>query len=508
MRIQGLPFVTVALVCIALAFGLKPDLACADDGFRFYYNFPSDRPFYEMSRSTQESGTQLVSSFRKTVEFQAAEVPGGDVTRLNARILTLSNKGRAIDYYTSVIFHADISPTGEISNYSWSGGLPRYRALIQAAGPANRRNIFWLPQFPDEPLFIGDSFVDRTSAANATGETVFTLERVRDNLAFFSVLNSGLLGGIGVSGEQQSEGSAVFDFNAGMWQSLELQGEGSASLPNGLTRSYKTSKQQHIASYAGCDPGTTGVNNAPAMIDHARQLAGQITTNAVGTFPVSSGDVLHSLHRHFLCPDRSQHRTIENNFINADRALPLILPSCISASATVCAGPSNPMLNMPQITGGAPTGRHLVQLCPVFFTRPDDEQAGTLIAAAAKLGGVNDSHQCLLPQACYYDFLQPSSNMISSNPFAYAYYALERMGWTLSRQPSRTPCYPQASGLSAFVPGGDSATDPNTVRRDPAGNFQIYTDPATHDAFIYHNNLRGAQYYLRNESRMRFYLSP
>ena len=81
------------------------------------------------------------------------------------------------------------------------------------------------------------------------------------------------------------------------------------------------------------------------------------------------------------------------------------------------------------------TGRHLIQFCPRFFTRlVDSERPGTLIAAGAELGGVDDSHRCMLTQGCYYDFLRPTASMVDHNPFAYGHYALKRHDWTLARQ--------------------------------------------------------------------------
>lgn len=480
----------------------------ADDGFRFYYTLPTDQPFYESASSTQQSGSRQISSFRKTVEFQASRSPGSETTHLVARILSLSNKGRAIDYYQGVLFEADISPTGEISNYSWRGGLPRYRELIAVAGPANRRNIFWMPEFPDRPLFVGDSFVDRASVADPTaaGETRFELEEVRGNLAYFAVSQHGALVSAGVSGTQQSEGRAVFDFETGMWRSLELRGEGTASLPGGMTASYKSNQTKEVARYANCDQATTGVADASSVINDARRLARQLLHGALNPYPGNTDD-LYVAYRHFTCPSAREIGVIGANLRAADNALNNPVLACIPASASACSG--GEPINLPQTTGGAPARRHVIQLCPSFFTRmQDDERAGTLIAAGAKLSGVDDSHTCKIQDACYYDFLQPATNMVDHNPFAYGYYALERNGWTLSRSPRRTPCFPQLSGRNIRVRGGAAATNPADVQPFEGDIYEIFTDPATGDEFIRHDNLTGAQYYLRGESHMRFYLPP
>jgi len=87
----------------------------ADEGFRFFYNFAPGVTFYEMDHSRQESGSKLISEFRRTIEFRVSQAHGAALPTLSARIIELSNKGRRIDYYNGVQFEANISATGEVT---------------------------------------------------------------------------------------------------------------------------------------------------------------------------------------------------------------------------------------------------------------------------------------------------------------------------------------------------------------------------------------------------------
>lgn len=88
---------------------------------------------------------------------------------------------------------ANISAAGEVTAYSFSGGMPRYQPLVEQ--PDNRSNIFWMPRFPDKPIKIGDTFTHTisldSSGGGAGGQTVFELKEVRESLARFGFRCSG-----------------------------------------------------------------------------------------------------------------------------------------------------------------------------------------------------------------------------------------------------------------------------------------------------------------------------
>jgi hypothetical protein len=54
--------------------------------------------------------------------------------------------------------------------------------------------------------------------------------------------------------------------------------------------------------------------------------------------------------------------------------------------------------------------------------------------------------------------------------------------------------------------GGAAATDPASVQPYRGDFYEIFSDPATGDRFIWHNNLLGTGYYLYGETGMRYYL--
>lgn len=513
MRYTGMntksPYVIATWQAVVILLSWNQPVA-AGEGFRFFYNFAPGVTFYEMDHSRQESGSKLISEFRRTIEFRVSQAHGAALPTLSARIIELSNKGRRIDYYNGVQFEANISATGEVTEYSFSGGLPRYQPLIQAAGAANRNNIFWMPRFPGKPVKIGDSFTDTVflngAGMEAGGQTVFELEEVRDKLARFKLRHTGSTSGGGAGGTQVSQGHAIFDLDKGMWSSFELSGEGTAQLAGALSQHYKTSSRKEISRNGGCDQATTGVSNPDSAISHARTLANQLVHNALARWP-GTGENLYASYRHFHCPNRPQMTMIRDNLAAAEQILGNLTLTCLPASADVCSNVRGSEVNLPveSLPGGA-SGSRLVQLCPSFFHMDDDEQAGTLIAAAIKLSGVGDSHRCMLQDDCYFDFLRPAAEVVGGNPYAYGYYALALSGWTFSREPSRTPCFPQASGNYIQVDGGAAATDPASVQPYRGDFYEIFSDPATGDRFIWHNNLSGAGYYLYGETGMRYYL--
>ncbi|NNG02367.1 MAG: hypothetical protein HKM93_23525 [Desulfobacteraceae bacterium] len=230
---------------------LMASSVAGDDQYKFLYKFSSGSTIHEMEQSRQESGAILISRFEKTVEFIVTRTPASPTSTLTARITSLSNKGRRINYYDNVTFKATISDTGEINNYSFSGGRPEYHALIMAAGPANRSNIFWMPRFPDTAMKIGDTFTHTASFGNpgmsAGGRTVYELAEVEGDKARFRVRQEGSVASASVGGSSTSQGQAVFDMKKGMWESMNLNGEGTATMAGGLISTYTMSSQKTIS---------------------------------------------------------------------------------------------------------------------------------------------------------------------------------------------------------------------------------------------------------------------
>ncbi len=230
----------------------------ANASYSFVYQFVPGSTFYVQERSQQNGASGVVSSFLKTIEFRVSAGPTPEQTTLSAQILSLSNQGRRIDYYAGVIFRINISARGEISDYSFSGGLPRYSALIQAAGPANRSNIFWMPDFPDAPMNIGDTFTYSAATGGpgmaASGETTFELAEVSGDLATFRLRQTGSMSNASVGGSESSTGSAVFNMAEGMWVSMDLNGTGVARMPGLPDMPYTETRHKEItADCPECD---------------------------------------------------------------------------------------------------------------------------------------------------------------------------------------------------------------------------------------------------------------
>ena len=110
---------------------------CAhSEDYRFIYSFTPRTGFFEMGHSRQTSAGKLVSEFHELVHFQVSQEPDASSPTLTARIVSLSNKGRPIEYYAGVTFQARISAAGEISGHTFYGGQPQHR--VDEVGPTAR----------------------------------------------------------------------------------------------------------------------------------------------------------------------------------------------------------------------------------------------------------------------------------------------------------------------------------------------------------------------------------
>lgn len=499
------------VLCLTLL-GITFPPCLAADGYWFFYNLAPGTEFTETSHSRQTGAGEVISEFRERVRFQVVEQPDASETvdsLVSARILSLTNKGRPIDYYDGVTFQAQISVTGETSGIAFSGGQARHGALLQAAGPAKGKDIFWMPAFPTAPVNVGDVFTHTAAASGASGRTEYELEEVEGVLARFSLRYSGASVVGGGSGTESGEGEAVFDMEQGMWRSHALRTDGNVTLPGGLSMSYKSTSSKEISRYRGCDRATTGVDNAEAMIDESRRIMDDMLNNTLTGWP-GSGERLHAAYRHFHCPTGPQLSRIGDHLRRAREVVSGANFVCIPAAADPCQRGRFGNFESASDTGAGASRWEVVQLCPRFFTLTEIQQAGVLLASAVKATGVSESHLCYIDDACYYNFMEPAEDVISGNPFAYAYLAREISGWTPPVQPDRVPCFPSLTDQEIRVRGGDAATDPNSLQNTDGPVYPILEDLVTGDRFIRHDNLEGAEHYLHQESLdgmgMRYYL--
>ena len=144
-----------------------------------------------------------------------------------------------------------------------------YREMLRRIATAWSPSVFWLPELPEAPLAVGESFTvgdqgdvggtDPGVAMEIASQRTYTLDRVEDGKAKFSIrLHSTVDAATAqssVESEQRALGDAVFDLALGMWVRQETRSE-------------------HRARFKG-GPGGDGIATARAVttIEMARESA-------------------------------------------------------------------------------------------------------------------------------------------------------------------------------------------------------------------------------------------
>jgi hypothetical protein len=273
--------------------------------------------------------------------------------------------------------------------------------------------------------------------------------------------------------------------------------------------SYKSTRTKEVASHGGCDRATTGVDNAEEIINNTRRSIDSLLSGILSGWP-GSGTELYSVYRHFHCPTSPQISRIGDHMRQTREILSEPSFVCIPDSSDVCAEGIAGEFFRPSESDADSSRWQVVQLCPVFFQITDLDRDGTLIASAVVSSGVSESNLCRYSESCYNNFMIPAEDVVTGNPYAYAYLAQERSGeWDAPAAP-RVPCLPTLTDEVIRVRGGEAATTTDSVQNDEGDVYTILEDLVTGDRFIRHNNLEGAEHYLYQESRdgmrMRYYL--
>ncbi len=216
---------------ILLSFIILCSLAFAG-GHKFRYKLkPGDKwVAQEVSQvKTEVMGTKSVTRTKRTVKYRVKKGPKKGWVTITAEVTSQTNQtdrqpANKQNALAGMVFKADMHWSGEVRNYSYSGGDPQ---MAQYIGPAMKMAMFRFPEFPEGPLQIGDEF-DVTHKMEMPGmqgmggmqsvtKMTYTLEEVRKGLAYFSVKSRTVMKGSGMDMKDAGKSEAIFDMKSGMW---------------------------------------------------------------------------------------------------------------------------------------------------------------------------------------------------------------------------------------------------------------------------------------------------
>ncbi len=227
------------LVAAACGACLGADAAPAA-GHAFHYRFSPGETF--TARQVSEVRTELmdqksVSRTEQTIQYQVAAGPRAGWVTITARVISMATRSgdeptRKQNVYQGMVFKANVHRTGELRDYSFSGGDPQLAAFV---GPLMKAAVFMFPELP-ERLAPGDDFDVTTKLETGGGEAMpgmasfsgatrmtYTLDEVRKGLAYFTVQQRATVKAAGMEVKDAGKGSAVFDLKDGMWLELETR---------------------------------------------------------------------------------------------------------------------------------------------------------------------------------------------------------------------------------------------------------------------------------------------
>ena len=208
-------------------------------------------------------GRKDVHRTRHVIEYKVLKASRPGWVTLTARIVSSSQEAGGPMDPSLMRFQADMHKSGEIRNIRTSGAdqmpsqmggqdLPpemaaMYKQSFQVMVDAWKASVFWFPEFPEETMAPGDEF-DMTQKTNMGGygagmnmktvsKQVFTLEEVREGLAYFSVKERSLTKSSGPGGGETrtktaGKGEAIFDLREGMWVEMTTKSRIKVKLGN------------------------------------------------------------------------------------------------------------------------------------------------------------------------------------------------------------------------------------------------------------------------------------
>lgn len=232
----------------------------------FVYKLSPGQVWKAVSDSQSRSefmGRKDVTRTRNVIEYKVLKGPRPGWVTLSARIVSSSQKTGGPMDPSLMRFQADMHKSGEIRNIRTTGGdrmsaqmngqdLPHetaamFKQSFQFMMDAWKASVFWFPEFPEQTMEPGDEF-DMTMKSGMGGcggamnmktvaKQVFTLDEIRDGLAYFSVRERSLTKASGPGGGKSrtktaGKGEAIFDLREGMWVEMTTKSRIRVNLGN------------------------------------------------------------------------------------------------------------------------------------------------------------------------------------------------------------------------------------------------------------------------------------
>lgn len=215
-----------------------------------------------ISRTEISSGKEDdVQQMKTTIEYQVSKGPKKGWVTLTARIVSqTSSQGSTMDM-SGITYTGEMHSSGEVRNITHSGSVKMQGADGEGMSPqaaammaqssnmmadAWKGGVFWFPELPEEPLTDGDEFEStrRFGGGDASAgvrvdavvKQVFTLEEIRDGLAYFEVRERMVTKTDSAMGGGQSDttgagkGEAVFDVAEGMWSEFTAKSKSTVQM--------------------------------------------------------------------------------------------------------------------------------------------------------------------------------------------------------------------------------------------------------------------------------------
>jgi hypothetical protein len=233
------PIIVLVLCCALYA------LPAQGAEYKFRYNLKPGQTWV-VSDTTQvvseAMGFKSTTRTKRTIKYDVKKGPKSGWVTVSAAVTSLSSKSDDAPVSTQnvldgMVFKADVHQSGEVRKYSFSGGDPQ---MAQYMGPMMEQGIFWFPEFPEDPLAVGDEFEVTVKAATPGMQgmggagamkwmtrDIYVLEDVKSGLAYFSIKSRTKMDAGGMDTKVAAKGEAIFDLNQGMWVELDTKSKSS-----------------------------------------------------------------------------------------------------------------------------------------------------------------------------------------------------------------------------------------------------------------------------------------